>query len=92
MSETEIDPVGQRVFFEHVETGDPITKLEKATGVSLPSEGDEIRLADVEVADRETLATTLHEGDRTYIVHDIKRRFARATQTSAAPRQCISSR
>ena len=85
MSEREIDPVSQQVFFEHVETGEIITKLDEASGVSLPSEGDEVTLADVEFEETDTLTTTLHEEDETYIVRDVDRRFARATHTAADP-------
>ncbi|MXV63320.1 hypothetical protein GS429_14845 [Natronorubrum sp. JWXQ-INN-674] len=85
MSDPEIDPVGQRVFFEHVETGETITKLEQATGVSLPAVGDEITLSDVEFGETDTLATTLQEADRTYLVRDIDRQFSRATHTAPDP-------
>lgn len=85
MSEREIDQIEQQVFFEHIETGETITRLEEATGVSLPSEGEKVTLADVEFEETDTLVTTLREGDETYIVRDIERRFARATHTTADP-------
>lgn len=85
MSEQEIDQVSQQVFFEHIETGETITKLDEATGVSLPSEGDEVTLADVEFEETDTLVTTLSDEHATYIVRDIDRQFARATHSAVEP-------
>ncbi len=85
MSGQEIDRVNQQIFFEHTETGEQLTKLDKAEGVNIPAEGEEITLADVEFENTEDLARELNKDDETYLVQSIDRRFARAKHTESDP-------